>query len=160
MAGAAGPVGPTGAAGAKGATGATGGTGVVNSTSMANSGGTVTGPTPNSGYVFIGPTKSISILSGQEIFGSGSVPLQSFNANRTIKYGLCYQPGGSGEIKNFVGNAYQNIVVSANTSIVLSNSASLSGLASGAYTVGFCVSAVSAHTFIFDYVNAWFIVTN
>jgi hypothetical protein len=50
--------------------------------------------------------------------------------------------------------------IPANTAVVVSTSASISGLAAGTYKVGLCMVPESAHSFIFDYVNAWFIVTN
>jgi hypothetical protein len=165
-AGAAGAPGAAGAAGAPGATGATGATGpagtsgvyavgefrgLVSSTIAANS----------SAYVFVGPTASVAVGSGQRLLGSASAAVGTLSGVATLDAGLCYRPTNSNTLTNFAAGIDFMTVEVDTTSFPLSVSASVGGLTAGTYTVGLCIRNSGAVALgDNDVVNGWVIVTN
>lgn len=113
-----------------------------------------------SAYVFAGPTASVTLAANQRMTAAATAALGKTSADvQLAQVGVCYQSSG-GAITNFVGTNYILVQFSA-TRQTYSATASVTGLAAGTYTVGYCVqnsgtTAINNN----DYVNGWVMVTN
>lgn len=167
--GPAGPTGPTGPAGAQGAqgaqgiqgvagpTGPTGPTGIVATGTFSGFAGTPSSP---SGYVFVGNTATVALATGQRMTAAATAGLATTTGTATANIGVCYRLGAAGTITNFVGFNY---IISQIGTVRVPSAATgtVSGLAAGSYTVGFCVGSTSGSAINNnDYVNGWVQVTN
>ena len=88
-AGAPGPAGPAGAAGAPGAPGAPGATGVVTFGSFNGAVGTIP---VNSGFVFAGPTTTLTTTASQSIMASSEAPLGTSAGTAVVEVSICKSP--------------------------------------------------------------------
>jgi hypothetical protein len=135
--------GATGPAGATGPTGPTGPTGVVSFGSWAGPDNTI--PT-SSGYVFAGPTTTLTTVAGQSIMASSEAALESpggADANVTI----CKAPAATGTPVTFLdatapGGAFSNVTVSATRLTYAAEGTGSPG--AGTWKIGECVENTSA----------------
>ena len=157
-----GPGGATGATGNTGPTGPTGPSGIAATLSFAGSVPSITGST-TAGYVFAGPTASVTITAAQRLTGSAfaAMGLASGTVTQSADIGMCYQLG-SGTITNFVGGAlYVTVPVSPERRSYPASATVVPGIA-GTYNVGMCVRndvgtiAISNN----DFMNGFVQVTN
>ena len=112
------------------------------------------------GYVFAGPTVTITVNGTQKIVGSVEAPLALTTGGPiTIYAGLCYQPVAGGTINNFVGGNFSIIHVNnVRTTVAASGAITLPA---GTYNVGFGVQNTTGTAITNnDYLNGWFMVTN
>lgn len=108
------------------------GGGILNVSSITGIAGDITGPSTD--FVFVGPTASVTVPTGQSkrITGSANIALSGLTS---IRYGLCHQIGG-GTLFLFNGTSLLSSVKSDRLNYSYSGSALLSA---GTYNVGFCV---------------------
>jgi hypothetical protein len=159
IAGPAGPQGAEGPAGATGPQGAEGPAGPNGLTEIKVTNGSGGSHAANANLAFVGPVANFNITAGQRIIGGGSVPLGSAAVDRSLRFGLCYQKWPD-PILYFAGSSYQEVTIKAEQASILSSSTATPVLTAGTYGAGFCVDNGSASALVFDYVNAWFVVTN
>jgi hypothetical protein len=159
VAGPVGPMGPQGAQGVQGPAGPQGPTGIVSTAAFSGGAGSIAGGAV--AYVFVGPTAQVAVAAGQKLTGSASAVLAyaAGSPSGSIWYGLCYQAAG-GAITNFVGGNYL-IATATTTRSPFAIGASVTGLAAGTYTVGYCVRNTAAAALNNnDFVNGYIQVTN
>ena len=161
--GAQGPAGAQGPQGAQGATGPAGATSIAASLQFAGSIGSITGGA-SVGYVFAGPTSSVTISGTQRLTGAatGVFGLEigtGSTVTQNTDFGMCYQLG-AGPITNFTGN-YTTVPVPAERRAYSATMSAVPGTA-GTYTVGFCIRNRGGTVSISnnDFMNGWVQVTN
>lgn len=113
--------------------------------------------TSTGGYVFVGPTTTITVTStGDIIMGTAEAPLATSAGVVGVQFGLGYQLNGTGAITNFVGGNYSFIQIGTERS-TRTACASITGLAPGNYTVGVIISNTTTTAINNnDYVNGYF----
>ncbi|WP_206212307.1 hypothetical protein [Wenzhouxiangella sp. XN79A] len=151
--------GPAGPPGPQGPQGLQGPSGVVASFDLAGfAGGTISGSA--AAYVFVGQTRQVVLAAGQTMIAAAEAALSTSSGVARARIGMCWQRDGMGSLTNFAGGRYMVAEIDT-TRTPVGASAQVSGLASGTYTVGFCVLNSSATAINDnDYVNGWVIVTN
>jgi hypothetical protein len=114
-------------------------------------------------WVFAGPTRDLTVQSGQRITGSvtavlGTTVLSSAPVtDQAIGFGLCYQANASGTIFNFAGSDFTTAYVSMR--LPYTANATL-GFPAGMFRVGYCVRNLSTINLAGNsYLNGWFTVT-
>jgi hypothetical protein len=115
----------------------------------------------SAGYVFVGPTATVTTTATQRLTGAAQAPLGLLpgEVSQLAQVGLCYQSDAGGIILNFAGDNFSNQQFRAGRD----NYSAISSVVPGANTwkVGFCVqNSGSAPIADNDYVNGWVMVTN
>lgn len=150
-----GPAGPAGPAGP------TGPTGVV-SIAQANGGATAI-VVAGSGWVFCGPTATVTVNGSQRITGGGSWATGNTGAAvNPVRIDLGYRlTSSTAAPTNFSGGNYVEFALPAGKWQVNATGTTTGFLPAGTYTVGMVVNNASATQLISnDWVNSWFMVTN
>jgi hypothetical protein len=135
-AGATGSTGPAGPAGPAGPTGPQGPGGIITTYSLS---GVTTGPIAahSNGYVFVGPTATIDLVSTDRLIVSATATLATtaFLGTAEFAHSICYQSGGAGPI--------QQLAPRSNASVgglrTPFNSSVTSQLGAGSNRIGYCV---------------------
>jgi hypothetical protein len=98
------------------------------------------GASPTTATAFLGPTASVVVGANQKVFVDSSKALGAFGTPASgLNLYICYQLGG-GAVTT-VGGGSLGQQVPANTRILFSLSAVITGLAAGTYNVGLCGNA-------------------
>jgi hypothetical protein len=123
-------------------------------------------PIPGAGglYSFAGPTGSVILTrAGQRLVGAATGPmgLVAGSAPQNGIVGLCYQPAGGGEIKNFLPGANFAVHGFTTSRASYSSTATIGTLPPGTYNVGMCVQSFGpAQITNNNYVNGWVMVVD
>jgi hypothetical protein len=111
---------------------------------------------PSGGYVFVGPTTTLTVTAGQRLTGSVTAILGSTTTG-DFDYGLCYQLG-AGAITNFAGGDWLTTRIDS-VAQPYNASASVIPPSAGTYATGFCVRSSTITLDTNDYVNGWIMAT-
>jgi hypothetical protein len=143
LTGPAGATGLTGPAGAPGAPGAPGATGVVTFGSWA--GGTSSIPV-SSGFVFAGPTATLTTTATQSIIASSESALGTAAGTASANIAICKSPATGTptptELDPAPGGAFSNVTVTTTRATYAADETGTPG--AGTWTIGECVDNTSA----------------
>jgi hypothetical protein len=157
--GAQGTAGATGVQGAAGATGAQGSSGIVTTGVFNGLVSTMVGNTL--GYVFAGPTATVTTTASQRLTGAAEASLGSSasGSGQWFNYGLCYQPSAGGTITNFAGANFSTGLAYTPPRTFAATASVVPG--AGTWKVGFCVENYHANNMDANgNTNGWVQVTN
>ena len=132
---------------------------VISVSGYAGAVGTIAGS--STGFVFAGPSTTVTVAAGQKIISSASAGLGLTSGSLTIDVAICYQPIAGGTITPFVGVSNYISVYVTTTRGLFAADGTVSGLTAGQYRVGLGVRnqnvAALDNT---DWINGWAMVTN
>lgn len=99
-------------------------------------------------YVFLGPTVSVTVAAGNNIFVNGVAALGSTTAGGAIldRLSACHQPAAGGALVDNDADYLIGIRVAQNTRHPMAVSQRISGLLAGTYNVGLCYLAGAGGT--------------
>ena len=104
-------------------------------------GGVAAIPASTSGFIFIGPTSTITLTGSQVVTGTASTDMMIGAASADIDYDLCYLPNGQTTPSEFHPGGYLwAIVTTARQSFTAVGAVALPA---GQYQFGMCVSNLS-----------------
>jgi hypothetical protein len=151
--------GPQGVVGPQGSPGPQGPSGVVTTFSLTGQPGTTSIAANSSVWVFVGPTVTVNMTSGDRITATAGLPLgtTALFGTADFAHSLCAQVNGAGPINPLIPGLYHVAQVGGLRTTF--NSSITATMTIGSYKIGFCIRNYGSTVIDkVDVVNGWVMV--